>query len=71
MSSHLFGTLFLKLEGYDGELGTRLFVILYLAGLCKGAKLEVETRMGLICQRYEDVNGSNAVTFIGDKTGDV
>lgn len=39
--------------------------------LCEGAKLEVETGMGLICQYYRGVIGSNAVVFIGGGVGDM
>lgn len=45
-------------------------VVLCLAKLCKGAKLEVGVRTGLICQYCRGVTISNTVAFTGDGVGD-
>ncbi len=49
MSPYPFGSLFSDLGGYGGELDTCPSVILCLAQLCNGAKLEIGARMDLIC----------------------
>lgn len=64
-SSHLFGSLFSKLESHDGKFGTCLSIILCLTGLCEGTKLEVRAGIDLICQYYEGITGSNTVAFTG------
>lgn len=70
-SPHPFGSLFFKLKGYSGELGTCPSIILCLARFCKGAKLEVRAGTGLICQRCGGITGLNAVAFTGAKAWDI
>lgn len=70
-SLHLLGSSFSKLVGQDGEFDTCLSVVLYLVGLYKRAKLEVEARTDLICRHCGGVTGSNEVVFIGIGIGDV
>lgn len=70
-SPHPFSSLFFELRSNGGELGTCLFVVLYLAGLYKGAKLEVEAKTGLICWRCRDIIGLNAIAFTGDGARDM
>lgn len=70
-SPNPFGSLFSELGGYSGELGTRLSIVLYSAGLCKSAKLGVGVETGLICRHCGGVTCSNMVTFTGSGAGDV
>lgn len=62
-SSHPFSSLFFELGGHGIELITCLSIVLYLARLCKGVKLEVEAGTSLICQCCEDVTSLNVVVF--------
>lgn len=71
MLSHPFGSLFFKLKGHGGELGTCSFVVLCLTRLCEGAKLGKEVGTGLTCQRYGGVIGSNTVVFTRARAGDM
>lgn len=70
-SPHPFSFLFCKLEGRGGELGTCPSVILCLAGLYKGAKLEVGAGISLISRSYRGVISSNTVVFTVAGVGDV
>ncbi len=68
---HPFGFLFSELESHGGKLGTRPSVVLCLAQLYKGAKLEVGAETGLICRCCKGVISLNAVVFIGGGFGNV
>lgn len=70
-SPHLFSCLFSELKSHGNELGTYLSIILYLAKLCKGGKLELGARTGLIYQHYRGVTSLNVVAFIRSEAGDV
>lgn len=63
--------MFSELGGHGDELGTCLPVILYLAGLCESAKLEVEVGTSQICRRYGGITSLNAVAFTGAGVGNV
>lgn len=66
-----FHSLFSKLEGHGGELGIYQSVVLYSAGLCESAKLEVGVGTSLIYQRCRSVTGWNMVAFTRDGVRDV
>lgn len=70
-SSHPFDSLFFELGGYGIELSTCLFIVLYLARLCEGAKLEVEARTSLICQCCGDVTSLYMIVFTRGGTRDI
>lgn len=70
-SSHPFGSSFSEFEGYSGELGTCLSVVLSLTRLCEGAKLVIRVGTGLICQHCGDITGSNVISFTKSGARDV
>lgn len=61
MLSLSYDCLFSKLGSYSSELNTHPFILLYLAGLCKYAKLEIRIGTVLIYQYYESITGSNTI----------
>lgn len=70
-SPHLFGSSFSKFGGHGGELSTCLSLLLYLARLCSGAKLNVWVGMGLYYRHCEGFIGWNTVAFNGNEAGNL
>lgn len=64
-------SLFFEWGVYNSKFGTRSFVILYLAKLCKSAKLELGAETGLIYWRCKSVIGLNVVVFIRVEVGNI
>lgn len=62
---HPFSFSFSELEGHGGKLGTCPSVVLCLARLYKGTKLEVRAGISLIRRCCGGVMSLNAVVFIG------